>query len=158
MNYELNWRSLAFKIIKRLISREYPSVASLTTKELAQWLDTSSKQKPILLDARSEAEYELSHLQQAERIDPYHPNLETIAISKNTPIVVYCSVGYRSARIAQQLQQAGFSKVYNLEGSIFQWANEQRPVYKNNSPTTKVHPYNKLWGQLLNPRFRAPAQ
>jgi rhodanese-related sulfurtransferase len=148
-------RSLAFKIIKYLINRKYPTVALLTTKELAQWLNAQSKPQPILLDARSEAEYQLSHLQQAERIDPYHPNLEAITISKDMPIVVYCSVGYRSARIAQQLQQAGFSHVYNLEGSIFQWANEKRPVYKNDCPTTLVHPYDKLWGQLLNPRFRA---
>lgn len=154
MNYELNWRSLAFKILKRLISRKYPSVAPLTTKELAQWLN-SSKPQPVLLDARTEAEYELSHIHQAERIDPYNPNLEAVVISKDMPIVVYCSVGYRSARIAQHLQQAGFSHVYNLEGSIFQWANEKRPIYKNNRPTTKVHPYNELWGQLLNPQYRA---
>lgn len=148
-------RSLAFKIIKHLINRKYPSVAPLTTKELAQWLDTQSKPQPTLLDARTQPEYELSHIQQAERIDPYHPNLEALTHSKDIPIVVYCSVGYRSAKIAQQLQQAGFSHVYNLEGSIFQWANEERPVYENNRPTTKVHPYNGLWGQLLNSRFRA---
>lgn len=148
-------RSLAFKIIKRLINRKYPTVAPLTTKELAQWLNTQSKPQPILLDARTEAEYELSHIQQAERIDPYHPNLEALTLSKDMPIVVYCSVGYRSARIAQRLQQAGFSHVYNLEGSIFQWANEERPLYKNDCPTTLVHPYDVLWGQLLNSRFRA---
>lgn len=148
-------RSLAFKIIKQLINRKYPTVASLTTNELAKWLNTQTKPQPTLLDARTQAEYQLSHIQQAERIDPYYPNLEALTLSKDMPIVVYCSVGYRSARIAQQLQQAGFSHVYNLEGSIFQWANEKRPLYKYNSPTTKVHLYNKLWGQLLNPRFRA---
>ena len=147
-------RSLAFKILKRLISRKYPDVAWLTTKKLAQWLNHSTQPHPILLDARSEAEYETSHLPQAARIDPYHPNLEVVA-SKNTPIVVYCSVGYRSARVAHSLQQAGFSQVYNLEGSIFQWANEKRPIYKNERPTTTVHPYNRLWGLLLNPRSRA---
>lgn len=148
-------RSLAFKIIKRLINRKYPTVTPLTTKELAQWVNTQSKPQPILLDARSEAEYQLSHIQQAERIDPYHPNLEALTLSKDMPIVVYCSVGYRSAKIAQQLQQVGFSHVYNLEGSIFQWANEKRSVYKNDCPTTLVHPYNALWGQLLERKYRA---
>lgn len=148
-------RSLAFKIIKRLINRKYPTVTPLTTKELAQWVNTQSKPQPILLDARSEAEYQLSHIQQAERIDPYYPNLEALTLSKDMPIVVYCSVGYRSARIAQQLQQVGFSHVYNLEGSIFQWANEKRSVYKNDCPTTLVHPYNALWGQLLERKYRA---
>lgn len=147
-------RTLAFKIIKRLIMGKYPSVAWLTTKQLAIWLNNSTQTQPVLLDARSEAEYETSHLPQAERIDPYYPNLKTVA-SKDTAIVVYCSVGYRSARVATVLQQAGFSHVYNLEGSIFQWANEKRSLYKQDCPTTTVHPYNRLWGQLLNPRSRA---
>lgn len=147
-------RSLAFKIIKRLIIREYPSVAWITTKQLAIWLNNSTQPQPLLLDARSQPEYETSHLAQAQRIDPYYPNLK-IVDSKDTPIVVYCSVGYRSARVATVLQQAGFSHVYNLEGSIFQWANEKRSLCKQDRPTTTVHPYNQLWGLLLNPRFRA---
>lgn len=151
----LSWRSLAFIILKRLIMRKFPAVAWLTTKELAQWLNNPSQPQPLLLDARTEAEYETSHLQLAQRIDPYHPNLEAVANSKDTPIVVYCSVGYRSARIAQQLQQAGCVSVYNLEGSIFKWANEKRPLYQSDRPTTLVHPYNQLWGQLLNSRSRA---
>lgn len=156
MNYELNWRSLAFKIIKYLVNRKFPSVRGLNTQELARWLNAPNQPQPSLLDARTQAEYELSHLPQAERIDPYHPNLEAIASAKDAPIVVYCSVGYRSARVAQQLKQAGFAHVYNLEGSIFQWANEGHPIYHNGHPTTLVHPYNSSWGKLLKPQHRAP--
>lgn len=156
MNYELSWRSLIFTILKRLISRKFPSVAWLTTKELAQWLHDPTLPQPILLDARSQPEYEVSHLQHAQRIDPYHPQLETFS-TQNTPIVVYCSVGYRSARIAQQLQLEGCDRVYNLEGSIFKWVNEGRSVFKNDSPTQQVHPYNASWGRLLKSENRASA-
>lgn len=155
MNYEFNWRSLAFKVIKHLVNRKFPSVTWLTTKELARWLSDPNLPQPSLLDARTQAEYELSHLPQAERIDPYHPNLEAIASAKDAPIVVYCSVSYRSASVAQQLKQAGFSQVYNLEGSIFQWANEGHPIYENEHPTTLVHPYDPRWGKLLKPQHRA---
>ena len=148
-------RSLAFKIIKRLTSRKFPIVEWITTKELAGWLENPLKPQPIILDARTEAEYAVSHLKNAQRIDPYHSNLVVSAESKDTPIVVYCSVGYRSARITQQLEQAGFSDVYNLEGSLFKWANEERPIYKNNSLTSLVHPYNQVWGTLLKPKHRA---
>lgn len=160
MNYELNWRSLAFRIIKRLISRKFPSIAWLTIKDLAQWLNDPTKPQLILLDARTQPEYELSHLPQAKRIDPYHPNLEAIAasFSKDMPMVVYCSVGYRSARVAQKLEQAGFDRVYNLEGSIFQWANEGRSIYQNGYPAALVHPYDALWGKLLKPQHRAPLE
>lgn len=151
----LNLRSLTFSIIRRLTTDEFPTVKWLTTQQFAQWLEDPLKPQPIILDARSEAEYALSHLKEAKRIDPKHPDLAAFAGYQDTPIVVYCSVGYRSARIAEQLGQAGFSRVYNLEGSLFQWANEGRPVFKDGCPAMFVHPYDALWGRLLKPRYRA---
>lgn len=91
-------RSLAFSIIKRLISQKFESVTWLTTNELAQWLADPIKPQPLILDARSEVEYALSHLKQAKRIDPYHPNLDALCELKDKPIVVYCSVGYSTLR------------------------------------------------------------
>ena len=74
-------------------------------------------------------------------------------------VVCYCSVGYRSSALAQQLQyelekpvyQDMKSKlvIYNLEGSIFKWANEGKDLEDNRGrKTVVVHPYN--WGKLLN--------
>lgn len=154
-----HWRSLAFRVLKCIITRKFPSVKWISTRELAQWLEDAAKPQPIVLDVRSEAEYAVSHLKSAMRIDPCHPNLDELSTLKVNPqathIVVYCSVGYRSASVAQQLEQAGFYRIYNLEGSIFQWANEERPVYKNNQLTLLVHPYNARWGKLLKSRHRA---
>ena len=147
-------RSLAFNIIKRLTTRKFPTVQWINTAEFARWLEDPTKPQPVILDARTEAEYAVSHLKEAQRIDPEHPE-QALLPSKDTPIVVYCSVGYRSARIAQQLGQAGFSRVSNLEGSLFKWANEERPVFKNEHPTLLVHPYDHLWGKLLQPQYHA---
>jgi 3-mercaptopyruvate sulfurtransferase SseA len=82
-----------------------------------------------------------------------YPALDTLA--SDTPIVVYCSVGYRSAGVVQALQAQGFSEVYNLKGSIFRWANEGRPVVRNGEPVSAVHPYDASWGQLLTDSLRA---
>jgi len=150
-----SWRSLTFNLLKLLITRLFPFVESITPEALAQWLQDPSKIQPILLDARSEAEYELSHLWHARRIDPDSPDLSALAeVSFETPIVVYCSVGYRSAAVASRLLQAGFSRVYNLEGSIFKWVNQGRAVYKGEQSTSVVHPYNWLWGKLLKLQYR----
>ena len=73
------------------------------------------------------------------------------------PVVVYCSVGYRSAAIVQRIERAGVGRVYNLEGGIFAWANEGRPIFKDNARAKLVHPYDKLWGLLLHEDLRAPA-
>lgn len=150
-------RSLAFNIIKRLTTRKFPTVQWINTEELARWLEDSAKPQPVILDARTEAEYAVSHLKEAQRIDLEHLE-QGVIVSKDTPIVVYCSVGYRSARIAQQLGQVGFTCVSNLEGSLFRWANEERPFFRNDNPTMLVHPYNQLWGRLLKPKHRAKCE
>jgi hypothetical protein len=45
---------------------------------------------------------------------------------------------------------AGYTNVTNLEGSIFAWANQSRPLVQEGKPTDKVHPYNAFWGALLD--------
>jgi hypothetical protein len=44
----------------------------------------------------------------------------------------------------------------NLEGSIFAWASEDRPLEKEGQPAALVHPYNNRYGQMLKPERRAP--
>ncbi|CAL1547774.1 unnamed protein product, partial [Lymnaea stagnalis] len=46
-------------------------------------------------------------------------------------------------------------EIYNLAGSIFQWANERRPmVDKHGNPTQYAHPYSSFWGRLLDASLR----
>ena len=139
----LAWPGLTWPAIKARIAKEFPNVKTIGTAELAK-----VEPKPVLLDVRTAAEFDVSHLAGARRVDP---DAASVSLPKNTPIVTYCSVGYRSAKLAQRLREAGFTDVRNLEGSIFQWANEGRPI----EPGTKVHPYNKKWGALLNAPLRA---
>ena len=139
------WPGVTWPAIKARIAKEFPNVKSIGTAELAK-----VEPKPVLLDVRTAAEFDVSHLAGARRADP-EATAASVALPKNTPIVTYCSVGYRSAKFAQRLQDAGFTNVRNLEGSIFQWANEGRPI----EPAGKVHPYNSKWGALLNPTLRA---
>jgi len=90
-------------------------------------------------------------------IDPARPSLRPLrGRAKNDPIVVYCSVGYRSARVAHWLAGQGYTNVRNLEGSLFQWANEDRPIFRDGRSTLEVHPYDRRWGLLLESRYRAP--
>ena len=118
----------------------------LDTQTLAAWL--AKKDGNIqLIDTRQKEEFLVSHLPQAQHI----PDLETAkaCLHPETTVVAYCSVGYRSSRLAQQLQTLGYNQVWNLEGSIFQWANEGRPLIHQEQPTQTVHPYRKNWQWLL---------
>jgi rhodanese-related sulfurtransferase len=143
--------------IKQTVRNKFPAVQQLSTDELAAWQKEADREKPLLLDARTPEEFSVSHLQgavnagdtaQLEAMLKNHP--------KDKPIVAYCSIGYRSSVLAEQLMQQGFTNVVNLEGSIFQWANEGRPVYKGTELAQQVHPYDAKWGQMLKPEVRAP--
>ncbi|MEM7297825.1 MAG: rhodanese-like domain-containing protein [Bacteroidota bacterium] len=105
----------------------------------------------ILLDTRAPSEYQVSHLEGARLIDYDNFDMEMIKdISKDEEVIVYCSVGYRSERIGEKLQKAGFTNVKNLYGGIFGWKNEGNEVVgRNDQPTDSVHTYNKSWGQWL---------
>ena len=138
--------------IKARIRTTFPTVTEISTEQLARQLsaDPSGTERTILLDARPEAEYAVSHLLGARRFET-----SLLAdLAKDAPIVVYCSVGYRSAELARRLTELGYSRVRNLEGSLFEWANEGRPVYSTKGQVHKVHPYDREWGRLLDPSYR----
>ena len=71
-------------------------------------------------------------------------------IKKDQKVVVYCSIGYRSEKIGEQLQQLGYKDVHNLYGSIFEWVNAGNEVVDaKNNKTRKVHTYNRKWSQWV---------
>jgi rhodanese-related sulfurtransferase len=140
--------------IKQTVRAKFPQVKQLSTNELDTWLKQSDREQPLLLDARTPEEFAVSHLHGARHGEQLTATLKDYP--KDKPIVTYCAVGYRSSALAEKLQQQGFTNVANLEGSIFQWANEGRPIYKGEQIVQQVHPFDAKWGQMLKPEVRAP--
>ncbi len=105
----------------------------------------------IVLDAREKREFDVSHLPGAIWVGYEDFSLDKVDnISHSSPILIYCSVGYRSERIGEQLQEEGFSQVKNLYGGIFDWINLRLPVEGlDGAPTDSIHAYNKEWGFWL---------
>lgn len=153
----LGMRTIDWFLLKKSLRHRFPQVQWISTRELAAWMADKRRPAPLLLDVRTQEEWNVSHLEGARRVDP-GASAEQAAegASKETPIVTYCAVGYRSGAMAMKLRAAGFTKVRNLEGSIFEWANEHRPLVSGAERVTAVHPYNKLWGLLLVDDARAP--
>ncbi|RCW90373.1 rhodanese-like domain-containing protein [Winogradskyella arenosi] len=124
------------------------SVPYISVQELAM-----PKTKAILLDAREIEEYEVSHIKGAIFVGYSTFNLEDVALSfpnLNTNIVVYCSLGVRSETIAEQLKKRGYTNVYNLFGGIFEWKNNNFPVYNSEEKETEhIHAYSKAWSKWL---------
>lgn len=141
--------------IKAQIREEFPDVSQLSTQALERWLSTGAR-TPLLLDARESEEFAVSRLRNAQLAPSAREALALLADTpKNQLIVAYCLVGYRSAALAQELAARGFTNVYNLEGSLFEWANRGLPVYRDGRPVEKVHPYNWWWGRLLDEKLHS---
>lgn len=134
------------KKIEELIEHSVPVISC---ERLEQKVNTPNL---YLLDAREKKEYETSHLKDAVWVgyDTFSPERLT-TVPKDGIVVVYCSVGYRSEKIGEQLKKMGYSRVYNLYGGIFEWTNRTYPLVNlQNEITTKVHAYNRDWGRWLN--------
>lgn len=144
------------KTMTRRISTEFSEVSRISTADLAAWMADSTRQPPQLIDVREPAEYVVSHLPGATQVNP-DATVEQIfsRVDPARPIVVYCSVGYRSSILAKRLVTAGTKQTMNLEGSIFKWANEDRPLVRDGGATRSVHPYNSTFGHMLREDLRA---
>lgn len=105
----------------------------------------------LILDTRSPEEYQVSHIPNALFVDYDDFSVDKLStFDKETPVVVYCSVGYRSEKIGEKLQELGFKEVHNLYGGIFDWKNKGNLVVNENGVATdSVHTYNKSWSKWL---------
>jgi len=124
------------KTIERYISH---SVEVISVDELSETIDNY-----ILLDTREEEEYAISKIPGARFFGYDEPDYTVLdQLDKDQPIVMYCSIGYRSEKMGEELQKRGFTNVKNLYGSIFEWANKEYPlVDSQDEATTKIHTYD----------------
>jgi rhodanese-related sulfurtransferase len=151
-------RPVAFKALQWRIERRFPEVSWLTSEQLDLWRRDAAKPQPLILDARTEDEVRVSRLKGAVRIDPYRPSLRPLRGFRNdSPVVVYSSAGYRGAGVASWLARTGYTNVRNLSGGIFGWVNEGRPIFRGETPTAQVHPYDQKWGLLVKREYRVEA-
>ena len=121
------------------------SVPEITTDSAAKIVDLAT-----FIDARETNEYKVSHIKNAINVGYDELNLAALdSIDKSTPIVVYCSVGYRSEKVTEKLIQKGFTNVSNMYGGIFEWSNDEYPLYNGDVLTKNIHAYNRVWGQWI---------
>lgn len=137
------------------VSKRFIEVAQISGDDLAAKMQ--AVKPPLIFDVREEAEYRVSHLAGAERVEPEIATNAFLAkygaAAAGRDVVFYCSVGMRSSSLAAEVQEglvkAGATGVSNLRGGIFGWHNAKRPLVDAASVTDFVHPYNDKWGALV---------
>jgi rhodanese-related sulfurtransferase len=137
--------------MRESIRNKFPQIHQISTRELMNILADTSQERPIIFDARNSKEYQLSHLPFAQLAQSEQEAITALKqTEKKHRIIVYCSIGDRSSQLAGHLISAGFTNTFTMDGALFQWANEGRPIYQETNIVHVVHPYGDQWKSFLN--------
>ncbi len=81
-----------------------------------------------LVDVREPHEWDIARIEGA-RLAPLSRFAESLrTFDSARDVVLYCKSGPRSAKAVRQLQEAGFRRVWNLQGGILRWSEEIDPT------------------------------
>ncbi|GGG54978.1 rhodanese-like domain-containing protein [Bizionia arctica] len=96
------------------------NITVVTAEEMQAILDLDEVQ---LVDVRTPEEYSAGFIKSAQNIDFLSDTFEEdiLKLDKSKPVILYCQSGGRSAKCSKKLVEAGFIKVYDLQGGITQW-------------------------------------
>ena len=125
---------------------QWPAVPQITAEQYEAMPDD---QRPILVDARTPRERRISVIPGA--ITPDQLPSPRSATS-DRPVLVYCTIGYRSTKLAAELRERGID-AENLHGGVLAWAHHGGPfVTPDGEETRNVHVYAPPW-DLLPDRY-----
>ena len=117
---------IAFAIASMALASEPQRVEPKAVNERIAWSDRSL----VLLDVRTPAEFAEGHLPGAINIP--HTELASrvaeLSDARDRDIVVYCRSGTRAEQALGVLKDAGFSRLFHLDGDYQRWSSEKRPV------------------------------
>jgi len=88
--------------------------------------------KFVLVDVREESEWAKDHLPGAIHMGKgvIERDVEQKVPDMNTPLVLYCGGGFRSALAADNLQKMGYTNVTSIDGGIRDWREKGYPLTK----------------------------
>jgi len=102
------------------------AVTEIQPSQLAQRLERGEKLE--IIDVREPYEWQIGHIPGARLVPLGRIAEEIPRLDKRRETILYCKVGARSMRAAQQLASAGVADVRNLAGGILRWIDEVDPT------------------------------
>ncbi len=100
-------------------------VKLVTAEEMQSILELEDVQ---LVDVRTPFEHDEIRIANSQNIDFMSPTFDEdiTKLDKSKPVILYCKSGRRSAKCAKKLKEAGFNKIYDLEGGISKWKHSDK--------------------------------
>lgn len=110
------------------LSAELWSVAQL------QKAISKSGHKPVLLDVRTQSEYNDGHIQDAINIphDQLLKEPQLVSAYKDSQVVVFCRSGVRAGKVIEMLEDLGFKEIIDIDGDMLAWNEAGHSVEINN--------------------------
>ena len=110
------------------LSAELWSVAQL------QKAISKSDHKPVLLDVRTQSEYNDGHIQNAINIphDQILKEPQLLSAYKDSQVVVFCRSGVRAGKVIEMLEGLGFKEIIDIDGDMLAWNEAGHSVEINN--------------------------
>lgn len=116
----------------------FPEVKDLSVEQAVSLMENDSA---VFVDVRTDEEQAISMLPGGI---PYRTFLaDPEAYSGRIP-VGYCTISYRSGKLAVHLAGKGIHMV-NLRGGILAWIHKGEHVFRGGRPVQRVHVYGKRW-------------
>jgi alpha-tubulin suppressor-like RCC1 family protein/rhodanese-related sulfurtransferase len=105
----------------RIVGRMVQPYQNITGAEARARLD--QERDLWLLDVRTPEEYRLKHLRRSRLLplDRLEKEIKAIIPDQNTPVLIYCKTGKKSAKAAAILIRLGYRNVSNLLAGIDEW-------------------------------------
>jgi rhodanese-related sulfurtransferase len=83
-----------------------------------------------LIDVREDNEWEAGHAAGSSHLGKgiIERDIEAEVPDKSTEVILYCGGGYRSALVADVLQQMGYTNVFSMAGGWKAWKDSGAPT------------------------------
>ena len=101
-----------------VITSEKDGITRIDVKTLLNKLEN---EEITLLDVRESSEYEGGHIEGAVNAPLSSLDANQLSYPRDEPIYVICRSGNRSAQAASQLQDAGYTEIYDVSGGMMAW-------------------------------------
>lgn len=114
----------------KLVDKIRPQIKELTVADLNKKI--SSQRSFYLIDVREREEFQQGSIAHATPLSKgiIERDIEKYISDFEAEIVVYCSGGFRSCLVADNLQKMGYRKVASLQGGLRAWLEAGCPLSK----------------------------
>jgi len=124
------WAAIVILLIYTTIMIQLSPIKKISTQELTFLMN---KEEGLVIDTRVEKEFKTGHILDAKHLSNEKANNSDFANLENhkdKPIIVVCAAGLTSAKVANSLYKAGFTKTSILKGGMNSWISGGLPVSK----------------------------